>query len=711
MTKLLPIKEDKVLIPEHFPNAFYAAVFRLWETVPAHRIAGGLGVKLDDVYKAANDMCLPLQQYDPAWEKRGYITTIRNAWHILPYEQLLGVLGWDENRLASVLKEDDFLSVKLGDFKPHCERVKPEKLTKEGKRKLEIIKTAMGTHFSDMFCGKKPFDFFEDVAECDAAQSGSGLRMIYSYCGLYAGVLDNDIDLSYPDSLLSMYRSFGINAIWLPAVLYQLVPFTFDESYSQGWQDKQMRLRELIAKAGKYNIKVYLYLNEPRCMPNSFFDKYPHLAGRRTDQYTALCSECKEVMSYLRYAVRTLCEAVPDIGGFFAITCSENLTHCKSNREGEPCERCADVPISKLISDIICAISEESSMVNPNIKTIAWSWAWDIFMTRKEITECIDSIPTDVIIQCNSEANMEYTRGGIRGNIIDYSMSIPGPGPDARFIWDYAKSKGHEVSAKVQVNVTWECSALPFLPVFDLIREHMRGLKRTGVNHLMLSWTLGGYPSFNLKLASACLENPSEETYDSLLKEEFGEYDTVVKKAAKVFSLAFSEFPFDVWTLYKGPQNPGPSNLLYSSPSGFEATMTCYCYDDIDSWRSIYPRDIYIEQLRKLSVKWKQGLDILCDMPDCLFKQCAEGGYMMFRSSYLQALYTDNRDNGVTEHNGEILHEEKELAINMYKLMLKNNFIGYEAANHYYFNKTMLAEKFINCEYLQSKFALGEDKK
>lgn len=84
---------------------------------------------------------------------------------------------------------------------------------------------------------------------------------------------------------------------------------------------------------------------------------------------------------------------------------------------------------------------------------------------------------------------------------------------------------------------------------------------------------------------------------------------------------------------------------------------------------------------------------------------------MMFRSSYLQALYTDNRDNGITEHNNEILHEEKTLAINMYKLMLKNNFIGYEAANHYYFNKAMLAEKFINCEYLQSKFALWEDKK
>lgn len=44
--------------------------------------------------------------------------------------------------------------------------------------------------------------------------------------------------------------------------------------------------------------------------------------------------------------------------------------------------------------------------------------------------------------------------------------------------------------------------------------------------------------------------------------------------------------------------------------------------------------------------------------------------------------------------------EEKELALLMYDLMQKSSLIGYEAANHYYFNKGMLAEKVINCEYL-----------
>ena len=34
-----------------------------------------------------------------------------------------------------------------------------------------------------------------------------------------------------------------------------------------------------------------------------------------------------------------------------------------------------------------------------------------------------------------------------------------------------------------------------------------------------------------------------------------------------IFSEAFREFPFHINTLYKGPQNPGASNLLYSEPS------------------------------------------------------------------------------------------------------------------------------------------------
>lgn len=699
-TKLPPIRLDKKLELEHFPSRFHATVFRLWETVSCQKLAEALGTTADVIKNTAEEMGLPEQKYIDKWEKLGYITTIKNAWQILPYEQLLTLLGWNEEQLATVLKEDDFLYIKLGRFKPYCEPVKVTKLNDEQKLQLVNIKNIMKEHFSGMFDGAAPFEFFKENNIKMQAWDNDNLRMIYSYCGLYAGALDNDIDLSYPDKLLDMYRSVGVNAIWLPVILYQVVPFPFDESYSVGWEKRVERLKELISKADKYGIKVYLYLNEPRCMPTEFFDKYPQMKGRTTDMYSAMCTSTSEVLKYLRNSVYALCEMVPDIGGFFAITCSENLTHCKSKNEGEECERCKGAPISQLVAQVICAISEESRKVNPDIRTIAWTWAWDDFMTKEEIRECINLLPKEVIIQCNSEAQKEFTIGGISGNIRDYSMSIPGPAPLALDIWDYAKEKGHEVSAKVQVTTTWECSTLPFLPVFDLIREHMKGLKAANVEHMMLSWTLGGYPSINLKVATDCLVDSSEEKYEMLLKEEFGEYAENVKKASKVFSDAFREFPFHVKSLYRGPQNGGPSNPLYLEPSGFESTMTGYAYDDIDSWRSIYPKDVYIKQFKKLRDGWKKGLEEIEQMPDSIFKQVAFGAYAVFNSSYLQTEFIDKRYKKDSELLSKIVKEEEEMALAMYKLMQKNSLFGYEASNHYYFNKTMLAEKVINCEYV-----------
>ncbi|MBQ3573180.1 MAG: hypothetical protein IJA16_01140 [Clostridia bacterium] len=299
-----------------------------------------------------------------------------------------------------------------------------------------------------------------------------------------------------------------------------------------------------------------------------------------------------------------------------------------------------------------------------------------------------------------SEAQKDYCIGGVESKIRDYSMSIPGPGDDSRFIWSYARKTGHQVAAKIQANTTWECSTVPYMPVYDLICEHMKNLHDEGVENLMLSWTLGGYPSFNLKLAINYLEKPTEETYDVLLKEEYGEWAPVVKSATAKFSDAFREFPFYVGTLYKGPQNAGPSTLLYEKPTGREATMTCYAFDDLESWRSIYPVEIFKDQFEKLSLKWKDGLKEIENMPNCDFKDAAIAGYILFRSSYLQIMFNMNREGEDTALLLDIIEEERSLATLMYEIMLRNNQIGYEAANHYYFNKGMLAEKVLNCCYL-----------
>jgi len=706
-TKLPPVNENKTLPLPHFPNRFYAAVFRFWETVDVTRIAAALHASEAEIREAAAEMGLPPQRYTDRWQARGYITTIRNAWYLLPYEQLLTLLGWSEDKLATVLKDDDFLDVKLGE-KPFCPPVVREPLTAAQKAQLACIKRTVQAHFGGMFNGAAPFSFFQKEELPTAVGEGdvAGLRLIYSYCGLYANVLEQDIALSYPDELLSMYRAAGVNAIWLPVVLYQMVPFYFDESYSAGWQDRVARLRELIGRADAYGIKVYLYLNEPRCMPQDFFEKHPSLKGKTRPPYAALCSSNPRTLEYLRYAVRTLCEAVPGLGGFFTITCSENLTHCKSHKKGDPCPRCQSTPVAQLVSDVITAISESSRAVDPQIRTVAWTWAWESFMNAEEIADCLSHLPREVIVQCNSEARLPFTVGGVSGTVQDYSMSIPGPAPMAKSIWEQARALGHETCAKVQVNVTWECSTIPFLPVFDLIRQHMSGLREVGVEHLMLSWTLGGYPSINLKVASDCLKDPDEARYRALLEKEYGAHAEAVFRAAKRFSDAFRHFPFHIGTLYQGPQNAGPSTLLYATPTGLPSTMTCYAFDDLERWRSIYPADVFEKQLRLLSEGWQQGLELLEALPDCELKRAAWGGYALFRSSYLQTHFIRCRDEGDRAEMRAAAVEERELALLMYDLMQKSALFGYEAANHYYFNKGMMAEKVLNCEQLLQELDL-----
>ena len=137
-SKLPPMRHDMHAELAHFPSRLHAAVFRLWETVPAERIAYALDLPLCEVERAAYDMGLPQQKNNSDWQTRGYITTIRNAWHVLPYENLLRLLDFSEEQLANVLKEDDFFGIKLGDFKPYCEPIEVVELDRAKKACMYI---------------------------------------------------------------------------------------------------------------------------------------------------------------------------------------------------------------------------------------------------------------------------------------------------------------------------------------------------------------------------------------------------------------------------------------------------------------------------------------------------------------------------------------------------------------------------------------------
>ena len=692
--------KEPVKIP-HFPTLECAFVYRALEFFTYEKIAQILGTTPENIKELGEAMGIRNDQKNKVWLEKGYITIIRAMWHLLPYEQLLELLEIDEDEFALLLREEDFLDIKLGD-KPVCERLAWKPITDSDKVALAKIKLSMSTLSLD---GKKPFEF--DYIMPDVELSGKenfGARIIYLFSGLYQKCLDVDSEEYCPDELLESYSRVGVNGIYLQGVLYLLTEFPFNKELSAGYEKRLANLKKFTERCAKYGIKIYLYINEPRSMNEAFFEKYPHLAGHsRGDGRVCMCTSTREVRDYISNAIETVCKNAPLLGGFICMAKSENLTNCYSHvhKSGAcNCPRCKDRTVGEVIGELFAAIREGVDRVDPGMKVFDYSWDGDDLEVRFDV---IDHLPERVIVESICESAIEYEIGGVKNRLGDYSLNILGPGERSLAMWERAKARGLETAAKVQINTTWECSTVPALPVLGKVDELMTKLREASVDHVQLSWTLGGYPSMNLLYACKYFfENAKiPEISENMLK------------ATSIFSDAFSEFPSNANVAYFGPQNAGASTLFYEEPTGYAASMTCYAYDDVLGWsgnrpgfKNKYPTDIFERQLEKVCDKWKQGLELISDEANTELKIMAEAGYSIFRSSRNHTKYIRLRDNGGTNKElYEVVLDERENAVNMLALMNQNPSIGFEAANHYYFSRFGICEKVVNCDYLLEKYS------
>src|SRR2546423_8691238 len=118
----LPKGPNPAPVPSpHFPERLHAFIWRNWELVPILTLAQVLETSVRNVASLAAGMGLPNQpRLTRDQQQRSYITVIKRNWHLLPYQQLLELLGWNADQLAYTLREDDFLYLKLGGLKPNC---------------------------------------------------------------------------------------------------------------------------------------------------------------------------------------------------------------------------------------------------------------------------------------------------------------------------------------------------------------------------------------------------------------------------------------------------------------------------------------------------------------------------------------------------------------------------------------------------------------
>ncbi len=620
-----PGPSHEILFP-HFPSRMHAFIWRNWESVSLDRMAKVLDTTSENVREAGRSMGLPpYQEAGPEFEQRGYISLIRRNWHLVSYDQLLTLLNWNAAQLDQTLRDDDFLWVKVGGMKPENQPLQYIPPDQEIKKRCAEIKKIVEENFGNELYEpqEERFAFIRHLSVMDETydislspgnDTSEAIRFIYSYFAPFGDpLLHPDLD-PFPDGLLQRLNRQGINGVWLHVVLHQLTSSKIFPELGDDHETRLANLRKLAKRAERYGIKIYLYMNEPRAMPPSFFQDKEDLLGYQADGFGTLCTSLPLVRQWVRESLTNVFATVPELGGVFTISGSENLTHCWSKQHGDRCPRCSLREPAEVIAEINKAVAEGVWEGNPDASVIVWDWGWPdgtAWGKNRWAADVIKKLPENVYHMSVSEWSLPLHRGGVKTTVGEYSISAVGPGPRAQRLWELAKSRNLKTIAKVQVNNTWELSAIPYLPVMNLIGHHIKNLQKENVNGLMLSWSLGGYPSPNLELVKYIQDHPSYDLGQCLLEIAIKRYGAAsapdVVKAWDIFSSAFTEFPYGL-SVYTAPMSYGVSNPFYPDSTGKNSTMLGFPFDDLEKWRGVYPAGILAEQFVKLSDKWEKGL-------------------------------------------------------------------------------------------------------
>jgi hypothetical protein len=728
-------------VSRYFPDRVHEFVWRNWSVVEPARLAAILKTSAENVLALAGSMGLPpAGNIPPEMRTRGYITLIRRNWHLLPYEQLLELLEMKPAQLAFALREDDFLWIKLGSLKPKCEPIRYQVPDEAAQRRAAEIRRVVEKEFGEEI--RRPaeprFEFVRMLstplpsfaAPKSRKDERISLRLVYSYLAVYGDPLLNPELDPYPDGFLQRLSTVGINGVWLHVVLRDLAPggATFPE-FGVEHGRRLANLRILVERCKKYGVSVYLYLNEPRAMPASFFKNRPEMGGVRENEFTALCTSHPAVRQWMADALAHVFYQVPNLGGVYAITGSENLTSCASHGAWQSCERCKTRTDDDIIAEVAAVLEEGVHRAAPKANVILSDWGWKGHGDARDI---IARLPKSVWLMSVSEWNLPIERGGIKSAVGEYSISSVGPGPRALQHWAAATQVAVKPAAEIQFNNTCEIASIPYLPVMDLVAEHINKLAPIKLHGMLIGWTMGGHPSPNFQLAQELNRTPApnvEAVLDALAQERFGvKGGSHARKAWSLASEAFREYPFHIGVVYTSPVQWGPANPLYPSKTGYHATMWGIPYDDLESWRGSYPPEVFAAQFEKVAAGFKLALtelQLAVEQASPTHRKQAEADLRFARAATLHfqavanqarfvlardelaqpanALNPEERRRLLADVKGS-LESEIALARQLFSLVQEDSRIGFEPSCHYFYLPLDLVEKVVNCRWLLERF-------
>ena len=453
----------------------------------------------------------------------------------------------------------------------------------------------------------------------------------------------------YTTEELKKIADAGFNAIWIHGLLRHIINA---EPFPEIGQHSELQInsvRQLIKRAAKYGIKVFIYMQPPRALAQantSFWDKHPDIWGEedicQNLPIRRFCTSALKVKQWLQNAAATLAQSLPDLAGIILITASEFPQHCYSHRQRftpKPwapvieCSRCREKEPETVVAELINTIRNGIRAVSSKIEIIAWNWGWS--WNSDSNCKIIQQLSTDIIVMADFErGGYKNLHGRSNFYINEYSLSYGGPSEECQAIFNLVQQRGVRFMSKLQLGTTHELASVVCIPMIANIYDKAVFHRNKNIAGFMGCWNFGNMlpntnvEAFNFFISREC-PNEKNVALQKFAEQYFPDGNVeLLLQAWKLFASAMDYYPFTIAFLYHGPQNytlaykdiyfPAP---LIGKPAGRSWKFDERGDDLSNSYllhHTQFNLDEIIERVGKLAVVWQHGVFIL----EQAFKEC-----------------------------------------------------------------------------------------
>ncbi len=531
----------------------------------------------------------------------------------------------------------------------------------------------------------------------------------------HLGELGDDVDY-YPDNYLNRLAHDGVNAIWVQEHFRAILPSEIIKEYGRNGEKRLEKLNDLIRRAKRYGIKVFLECIEPASSYNNpDLKNYDELLGQSFCKTEfAFCSSQELGKAYIRESTAMLFKLVPDLGGLVNISLGETVGCCAAV-EAEPytCPNCLELGFSKAEVLVNCERELLLGMraVKPDAELISWAYAlrgW----TEEDRQEYLQKRDSRVISMINFEDLGEAVQLGKVKKVRDYWLSYAGPGKLFEAAADAAKEKNAPLFAKIQVCNSHEVASVPYVPVPGILYDKYKYMHENGVNGVMYCWYFGNYPSMMSKAAGELAFAPFFENKSDFLVHLAGIYwgkdAKRVAKAYQLFEDGYSNYPLNTCFEWHGPMTDGSVWPLHLNPVDLPVSRA-YQLDDMvgcdrlgETMLMAHSYDDILTLCNEMSDKWHKGVLELEAVPiennpiKAEQKRVSQALDILFSSgrSILYFYYLRNRLGLLLDEPKKVLLSMREIVLREIKnsnelknLCMEDNRLGYhsEAVGYKFF--------------------------